>query len=120
MELDGKWKALHDQCLEVMMSRPGFNELYLPFLERYVFASMQAARLADEIEKESLTVKHTNNKSKTNEATSPKVRVFALLNKEAIELARELGLSPASAFKMRFDKAKKQKGFDLTSMRIAK
>ena len=115
MKFRKNWLQFYNDCLDVLKDRPGFNEPVIPILERYVFASMKASQMADEIAQEPLTVKHTNNKSKTNEASSPKARMFVFFSREAAALAKELGLSPAAARMMKVDKPKTKTVFNCTS-----
>jgi hypothetical protein len=117
-KLNEEFEAFYDQCLAELKSRPNFSEAYLPMLERYVLISMKAAKLGTDIVDDEVTVDHTNKVKATNQATSPKWRMFILLNKEASALARELKLSPVSAPPKAAAK-KEKKGFDL-KMKVAR
>ena len=120
MEFEGKWATFYKKCLSILETRDGFNDSYLPLLERYVFVTQKMAKVSDEIYSEETTIKQTNTKDHTNEVSNPKMRIFVLLNKESLALAKELQLTPAS-LKNKVTATKEKKGFNLDKpMRIAK
>lgn len=112
MEFDGKWAIFYQKCLKTLESRDGFNDSYLPLLERYVFVTQKMASVADSIATEEATISQTNTKDHTNEVSNPKMRIFVLLNKESLALAKELQLTPA-AMKVKPKAKEEKKGFNL-------
>jgi hypothetical protein len=118
MEFDGKMALFYKTCLQELKSREDWTEAYLPMLERFVFMTQQAAKVGDEIAEEAVTVKHTNRAEKTNEVSSPKWRMYLLLDKQVNALAKDLRLSPVNS-PDKGEKPKEKKGFD-TSMKVAK
>lgn len=112
MEFEGKWAHFYNRCKKTLESRDGYDESALPMLERYVFVTQKLAKVSDEIYSEETTIKQTNTKDHTNEVSNPKMRIFVLLNKESIALAKELQLTPAS-LKSKPTSKNKKKGFDL-------
>ncbi len=120
MEFEGKWALFYKNCLKTLESRDGFDESYLPLLERYTFCNKKIAEVSDDIAREEASIKQTNTKDHTNEVSNPKMRIFVLLNKESLALAKELQLTPAS-LKNKVTQSKEKKGFNLDKpMRIAK
>lgn len=120
MKFSGEFGAFYKKCLSELKTRPDWTEAYLPMLERYVFITMKAAALGQEIEDEEVEVtsEHTNRAKETNEVTSPKWRMYLLLDKQSNTLARELKLSPINAPVVQV-KEEEDEGFD-TSLKIAK
>lgn len=120
MEFQGKWAIYYKQCLRTLESRAGFDESYTTLLERYVFVNMKLSDISERMYVAEATITHVNNKDKTNEASNPLMRVFVILNKESLALAKELQLTPAS-LKGKATVTKEKKGFNLDKpMRIAK
>lgn len=117
MEINCDFERFYAECLAELQAREDWTRAYLPMLARYVFITMQANKLASEIADEEVTVKHTNKVNATNEATSPKWRMFLLLDKQSSALARELRLSPVNA--PAGSRKKERKGFD-TGMKVNK
>lgn len=119
MEFDGIDRDFYKTCLSQLKERPDYTDAYLPILERYVFVTMKVARLAEQISDEEVTVEHTNKADHTNQATSPKWRMFLALDIQAGNLAKQLRLNPISA-PPTAGKKKKKTGFDLTGkMKVA-
>ncbi len=113
MEFEGKWATFYKKCLSVLETREGFNDSYVPLLERYVFVTQKMSVVADEMAIAETTIKQTNTQNHTNEVSNPMMRIFVLLNKESLALAKELQLTPAS-LKAKLQPAKeKPKGFVL-------
>lgn len=112
MELNQEQQKFYDDCLTALKSRNLEAEYYLPMLKRYVQTTFKAQAILDEIMEEAVTVEHTNKADHTNEASSPKARMYALFNEQAMKLGKELGLSLSTAKVGRPSKAKK-KGFEL-------
>lgn len=112
MKFEGYWASFYDECLKTLKGRIGFDETYLVLLDRYVFVNQKLAEMTEELAKASATVQHTNKASHTNESSNPALRVFVILNKESLSLAKELGLTPTSAKNLKGSKRKK--AFDLT------
>lgn len=120
MEFDGKWAIFYKKCLSVIETREGFNDSYLPLLERYVFVTQKMAKVADEMAEAETTIKQTNTKDHTNEVSNPMMRIFVLLNKESLALAKELQLTPASLKTKPKSKEETKKGFKLDGkMKVA-
>lgn len=118
MRFTDEYDEFYERCLVELKSRNDWTEAYLPMLERYVMISMKAAKLGADIVDEEVVVKHTNRAKETNEHTSPKWRMFILLNGEANDLAKNLKLSPVSA-PVKTAKQEKKKGFELGHMKKA-
>lgn len=118
MAFGDEFEGFYETCLAELKSRENFSESWLPQLERYVTITATLAKLNSELADEAMTIKHTNKAEKTNEVSSPKWRMFIYLNKEANQLAKDLGLTPATAPKTA-SKKKENKGFEL-GMRVAK
>lgn len=87
----------YTKCLSELRSRDNYTDAFLPLLDRYVTLTIKLSELNTEIVDEVVVVQHTNKASKTNDATSPKWRMFLSLNIEANKLARQLRLCPDSA-----------------------
>lgn len=107
----------YDSCLLELNDRHGKAVFYLPNLERYVKATFKAGALLDEIMDEEATIKLTNHTGHTNDASSPKVRMFALFNEQAMKLGKDLGLNLHQGKAGRPSKKKKSFG---NNMKIAK
>lgn len=119
MAFNKEFEAFYDQCLTELKSRNDYTDAYLPILERYVLVTMKAASVGAEIVEEEVVVDHTNKAKQTNQASSPKLRMFFELNNHANILATQLRLSPNSA-PPNSAKKKEKKGFDLTgNMKVA-
>lgn len=116
---DVEFEGFYNKCLAELKSRANWSEAFIPMLERYVTLTAKLAQLNVGIVGDEVEVEHTNKADHTNKATSPKWRMFLLLNKEASQLAKDLQLTPGTAPTVQ-DKGKKKKGFDLTPMKIAK
>ena len=118
MAFSDEFEGFYENCLAELKSRENFSESWIPQLDRYVTITAKLAKLNSELVDEEVAVKHTNKAGHENEASSPKWRMFIYLNKEANALAKDLGLTPATAPKA--VAKKKEKGvFDL-GMRVAK
>ena len=104
-------------CLDILGEG---TEYSLPMLDRFVFATFEAQRLQNEIADDAAaTIKHTNKAGHTNEASSPKVRMWVLYSQEANKLGQLLGLIPTAKVG-RPAKIEKKKGFDLSNkMKVA-
>ncbi len=72
------------------------TEYSLPMLDSFVFATMKAAELEEELKGESAVIEHTNKANATNPASSPKVRMWALYREQANKLGQMLGLIPTA------------------------
>lgn len=120
MDFKDEQLAFYLECLSELQARHGDAKYYLPVLQRYVFVTYEAERLAKELAEESATIEHTNKAGHTNPASSPKVRMFALYSEQATKLAATLGLNLVAPKVGR--KAKTKKGFELTkpALRIVK
>lgn len=94
-----------------MKARANYTDAFIPMLDRYVTVTATLAKITADIVDSEITVEHTNKAKAKNEATSPKWRMFIMLNKEANQLAKELELSPATAPVS--ETKGKQKGFNL-------
>ena len=105
------------RCLSELKARDNYTDAFLPLLQRYVTLTAMLTKLNIGIIEEEAIIEFTNKAGHTNQATSPKWRMFVLLNKEANQLARQLKLCPESA--PRKDMPRAKKGFDLDSMKIA-
>jgi hypothetical protein len=113
MKFEGNEALFYEKCLSELKARHESTDAFLPMLDRYVFLTMKAERLAEKIADEEVIIQHTNKADHTNEASSPRWRMYLALNKEAIALGRELQLSPASVPKIK-EKKKGKKSWDLT------
>lgn len=109
-------KEMYDECLTVLKGRHGDGTFYLIPLKMYVKATLKAAALLDEILDEEVTVSHTNKVKATNEASSPKVRMWALFNEQSMKLGKDLGLNLHQAKAGR--PTKKKKDFN-SKMKVA-
>jgi len=117
MAFSKEFNEFYDDCLTQLKARSNYSDAFIPMLERYVTITDKLNKLNTEIVDEEVTVNHTNKANKTNSATSPKWRMFLLLNKEANALAKDLGLTPGTAPAII---KKEKKGFDLTGkMKVA-
>lgn len=114
MEFEGKWGIFYKKCLKTLESRIAFDESCLPLLERYVFVNRKMEDVQDKMAGQDATVEHTNNDGHKNMASNPLMRVFVILNKESLALAKELQLTPASMKTTAPIKRDKKKTFDLT------
>lgn len=111
-------QELYDECLSQLQARHGDTKHYLVPLKMYVQALKKAEALLEEIMGEDTTVQHTNKADHTNQASSPKVRMWALFNEQAMKLGKDLGLNLHQGKAGR--PAKKKKGFDTGSkMKVA-
>jgi hypothetical protein len=117
MDFEREYVAFYDECLSELKSRDDFSDAYIPMLRRFVFITIQANKLGADIAQEEVTVSHTNKVGATNQATSPKWRMYLLLGKESSALARELRLSPVNA--PAGSRKREKKGFD-TGMKVNK
>jgi hypothetical protein len=118
MAFSDEFEGFYNDCLAELKARDNYSPTWIPQLDRYVTMVSKLAKLNSEIIDEEVVINHTNKADHTNKATSPKWRMFILLNKEANQLAGELGLSPASAPKI--TKKPEKKSFDLSPMKVAK
>jgi len=109
---DANFDDFYRTCLQELQSRNDYTEAYLPMLERYVTITNKLATLNSEIVDEEVIVQHTNKADHTNQASSPKWRMFLALNSEANKLAKDLKLSPISAPRIS-ERKKDKKGFEL-------
>jgi len=108
----------YNTCLLELKGRANYTAAFIPMLERYVTITAMLTKLNNEIIDEEVTIEHTNKAKETNEVSSPKLRMFIMLNKEANQLAKDLELSPSTA-PVNSGKEKK-KGFELGSkMKVA-
>jgi len=115
---DAEFDDFYNTCLAQLKARPNYTDAFIPMLERYVTITSKLTKLNSEIIDEEVTVEHTNKANATNTASSPKLRMFLMLNREANQLAKELELSPATA--PVGGKNEKKKGFDLDNkMKVA-
>lgn len=87
------------------------TEYSLPMLDSFVFATVQAAKLEQELKDEEAVIQHTNKANATNQASSPKVRMWALYREQANKLGQMLGLIPTAKVGRPAETAKK--GFKL-------
>ena len=107
----------------VCLERLGEDTEYsLPMLERFIFATYEAKRLQEEIEGGQATIQHTNKAGHTNEASSPKVRMWLVYSQEANKLGQLLGLIPTGKVgRPSKSESKAKGGFDTTTpMKVAK
>lgn len=113
-----------DKFREICLERLGEETEYsLPMLERFIFATYEAKRLQEAIEQESAaTIQHTNKAGHTNEASSPKVRMWVVYSQEANKLGQLLGLIPTGKVgRPSKSESKAKSGFDTTTpMKLAK
>lgn len=86
-------KELYEDCLAQLKERHGEAKFYLIPLKMYVKALMTANKLLQEISQEQTTIQHTNKAGATNEASSPKVRMWALYSEQAMKWGKDLGLN---------------------------
>jgi hypothetical protein len=115
---NAEFEDFYNTCLADLKSRANYTEGFIPMLERYVTITAKLSALNSQIMDEEVVVDHTNKANHTNQATSPKWRMFLALNKEANQLAKDLELTPSTAPVS--SKGKEKKGFDLSSkMKIA-
>lgn len=112
MEFEGKWLVLYEKCLNQLRSRTDFNEECEEMLCDYVFLTKRIAELRNEMSDAAPTVKHTNKADRTNDVSNPLVRVFVILNKERLALAKELQLTPASTKGVKKVEAEQPKGVE--------
>lgn len=117
MDLDDDLKVFYDSCLADLKSQGNYSDSFLPMLQRYVTLTAMLRKLNVGIVEEEMVIDYVNKAGHKNEMTSPKWRMFLMLNKEATALARELRLSPISAPVQ--VKEEEDEGFD-TSLKIAK
>lgn len=108
---------LYNECLSVLKARHGDTKHYLVSLQMYVKATIKAWQLLEEITGEEVVIKHTNKANNTNDASSPKVRMWALFNEQSMKLGKDLGLNLHQAKAGR--PAKKKKDFG-AGMRVTK
>ncbi len=119
MNFSKEYLDFYELCLHELKSRKGYTDAYLPMLERYVLITMKVAEVGEEIVDEEVIVKHTNKAKETNDASSPKLRMFILLSQQASLLAKDLKLSPIAAPAIA-SKKKAEKGFTTDSkMKVA-
>lgn len=118
MKFDTEFDDFYRDCLAELRGRENYTDAFLPLLERYVTITATLSKLNAEIIDESITISHTNKAKKKNQVTSPKWRMFIMLNREANALAKDLKLSPISAPPAVVKE--KKKGFDLSPMKVAK
>ncbi len=97
VRFDAEFDDFYNKCLAELKGRPNYTDAFLPVLDRYVTITSKLAQLNTAIVDEEITVSHTNKANNTNQATSPKWRMFLALNKEALALADQLKLTPKSA-----------------------
>ena len=117
MRFSDEFQEFYDKCLSELQARDNYTDAFIPMLERYVTMSATLSRINAELVDEKLTTEHTNRAEKTNQVSNPKWRVFLALNREAIVLAKELQLSPATAPK---SIVQTKKGFKLDGkMKVA-
>lgn len=109
---DAQFDDFYQTCLRELKDRNDYTDAYLPMLERYVTITNKLGALNSEIVDEEVIVNHTNKSDHTNQASSPKWRMFLALNSEANKLAKDLKLSPISAPRSS-ERKKEKKGFDL-------
>jgi hypothetical protein len=107
MKFEGNEALFYEKCLSELKARHESTDAFLPML------TMKAEKLAEKIADEEVIIQHTNKADHTNEASSPKWRMYLALNKEAIALGKELQLSPASVPKIK-EKKKGKKSWDLS------
>ncbi len=105
----------YEVCLKELMSRPNWNDSFVPMLERYVTMTSKLQELNAAIVDAEVVTDHTNNQGATNKATSPLWRMFLMLNGEANKLAKQLELSPDNCPVPAGKVAKK--GFELGEMK---
>lgn len=117
MEMNDEQVKFYNECLSELKTRHGDAIFYLPTLRRYVLTVFKAEETLVSIMNEAPTIKHTNKSDHTNDASNPKVRMYALFNEQAMKLAKELGLSMAS-FKPA-KPGKKKKGFEAPMKKLA-
>lgn len=110
MRFSDGFDRFYDKCLAELKARNNYTEAFIPILERYVTITATLSKLNGEIVDEELTTEHTNKAKETNQVSNPKWRMFLALNKEALQLAKELELSPSSA---PVSVTQKKKSFDL-------
>src|SRR6187402_1101611 len=118
MDFKGNDKVFYDSCFGILRDRHGDSDYWVPMLERFVMVSSKLRILSEQIMDEAVTTNHTNKAEKTNEVSSPKVRMFALFNEQAHKLAVDLGLNLAQAKAGRKPKTAKDR-FASKTMKIA-
>jgi hypothetical protein len=118
MRFDAEFDDFYKSCLSELKARPNYTDAFIPQLERFVTITSKLAKLNSEIVDEEITIDHTNKAKQKNEVSSPKWRMFLMLDAQASKLAKDLGLTPASAPVI--EKKDKKKGFDLSGgMKVA-
>ena len=105
--------AFYKDCLGILKEKYGDSTFYLPQLDMYVTATLKAAQLMGEIAVEGTTVQHTNKSGHTNNAENPKVRLFKMMNEQAMKLGKDLGLSNISKVRKTVVKDSTKRGFKL-------
>src|SRR5688500_2704166 len=86
-------EEVYEDCLAQLKERHGVAKFYLIPLKMYVKALMTADKLLQEIADEEATIQHTNKAGATNQASSPKVRMWALYSEQAMKWGKDLGLN---------------------------
>jgi len=117
MNLELTEKEIYEECLSQLKIRHSDTNHYLIPLKMYVRALVKADKLLSEILNEDATIQHTNKAGHTNDASSPKVRMWALFNEQSMKLGKDLGLNLHQSKAGR--PAKKKKDFG-SAMKIAK
>lgn len=120
MDVDEELRVFYDKCLEELKARDNYSDTFIPMMQRYVTLTAMLRKLNVGIVEEEMVIEFVNKNGHKNEMTSPKWRMFLLLNKEATALARELQLSPSTA-PVSLANQPKVGIFDLTNnMKLAK
>jgi len=93
MNLEMTEREIYNECLEQLKARHGDTKHYLIPLKMYCRSLVKADKLLAEILDEDTTIQHTNKAGHTNDASSPKVRMWALFNEQSMKLGKDLGLN---------------------------
>ena len=120
MEIRMDENEMYRECLQILQARHGDAKYYLVPLRAYVKATIKAETLLDQVLSDEATIQHTNKAGHTNNASNPKVRMWALFNEQAMKLGKDLGLNLHQGKVGRPAKSKEKKGFDLGPMKVAK
>ena len=106
-------KQFYADCLAILKEKFGDSSFYLPQLEMYVVMTLKAAQLATDIAVEGTTTQYTNRAGHTNNSENPKVRLFKMMNEQAMKLGKDLGLSNISKVRKTVVKDSMKRGFKL-------